>query len=97
MTDQSSDRNIKLAKCAACDVVLEPGGEENPEGWWACPVCGNGDTAEEITLEVQRFCRDQAAKTLNDTIKGITRRSKTIGIDNLFSEGSGHRFKIDCE
>lgn len=97
MSDQSGERDIKLAKCASCDVALKPGGEHDPETWWACPACGNGDTYENVIAELNRFCRDQAAKALNEQIRGIASRSKIIRVDNLFSEGTGHRFKIDCE
>ena len=96
--DNTSDQGVtRAAQCAACDVDLEPVRERESEDWFACPICGEGDTRENVVLEVQRFFRDHVADDINGQLRKIAQRSKFIKVEKTFRQVSNYRFKVDLE
>lgn len=97
MQNTLDQNHTQPPQCAACEVILEPVIERQSEDWFACPVCGAGDTRENVALEVQRFFKDHSAKILNDQMRRITRPSSFIKLEKAFGVGGNHRFKVKLD
>lgn len=66
------------ALCAKCHVPPEPVTKPDSEGRFACPTCGESDTAENILREVKQHVVELASRNLQEQARGIARGSKFI-------------------
>lgn len=94
MSDGPEFRNVK---CAACQTILQGPAEPNPNDRFTCPSCGQGDTHENIMREVGEYAQEQAAKHLQDSIRGVASRHKWIQATVKPIPPREYRFIVDLE
>lgn len=68
MTDQQS---IKDAQCFACKVLLEAAPEPDCQTRWACPICGVGESRENILAECGDYAKEQAARYVQELARKL--------------------------
>jgi predicted RNA-binding Zn-ribbon protein involved in translation (DUF1610 family) len=83
------------ALCAKCQVPPEPVTDDNGEERFACPVCGEGDTRDNILREVGEHVKEVAARHLQEAARDVSRRSKFITFSGDPIPKGSYRFVSD--
>lgn len=52
--------------CGYCRVRLKGPPEPNPDDWYACPICGEGDRFEAVMSEVSEYVEEMARQALGE-------------------------------
>ena len=85
-------------KCATHNVPLK--GEVvdgQPKGTFSCPVCGIGDTYENIMREIGEYASEKAADMLADTLERSTRGCDFLTFKKGHHPKKVHRFIVDLD
>lgn len=85
-------------KCAKCNVPLEGtlvDGE--PQGEFTCPICGTGDTYENVMREIGEFASEKAADVLSAEFEQVARHSDVMTFTNGHRPKKVYRFIIDLD
>jgi len=83
------------ALCAKCQVPPEAVTDDNGEDRFACPVCGESDTRENILREVGEHVKEVAARSLQELARETARRSKFITFSGEPIPKGSYRFISD--
>lgn len=81
--------------CAKCHVPPEPVADCKGENAFACPICGTGDTGENILREAKEHAKEVAARGLQGHVRRVARRSKFIKFEGKPIPKGSYRFISD--
>ena len=96
MTEILNDSTLTQAICGKDEVPLEPIADSQPESW-RCPVCGDGDTRENVMREVKEHMKEVVARGFQNAIrKGIAGNPNIKAVGDLIPKRS-YRFISDLE
>lgn len=65
-------------KCAKCDAPLQATTELEPDTMMSCPVCGQGDTVENVRREIRDYVGQETARHLNRPLREFAARNKNF-------------------
>lgn len=84
-------------RCAACNEALEGPAEAKPHDRFVCPVCGEGDTFENVLADVRQYAKEQIAQHLSDSLGKTVRGSQHVKVASKLVPKHSHRFVINLE
>jgi len=61
--------DIKSMMCGHCDTGLKTIAEPKPDSRVECPICGNGDTLENVIKIIGEGVTEQTAIAFNKSLK----------------------------
>lgn len=83
--------------CAKCHVPPEGVAEREAEDWFACPECGTGDTRQNVIREAMDHAKEVAARSIQESARGVARRSKFIKFQGKPIPKGNYRFISDLK
>lgn len=81
--------------CSEHKVPLEGPVNAKPDDRFSCPVCGVGDTRENVFREAREFVQEQAAKQLEGQMASIAADSKFIKFKPASRPQRVYRFVVE--
>lgn len=88
----------KQVKCALCNVELEgPSPDTDPQGMYSCPLCGNGDTMENVVREIGEYTASKMADRLAVGFEQAVHGSKSVAFRKENRPQKIYRFIIDLD
>lgn len=64
--------------CAACRSEVTAPSKPKPSDYCSCPKCGVGDTYENVLADVKAYVTEQAARSLQKSLKKVASSSKSM-------------------
>ena len=89
--------NVKEALCGKCKVALKGPAEPEPESVFACPVCGESDTYQNVVRIAGEVFHEQSARFLQEKARSVAAGSKFITFKGEPVPKRQHRFIVDLE
>jgi hypothetical protein len=90
--------SIEQVKCAKCRVALKGRiVDSKPQGKFICPICGEGDTHENVMREVGDYMQDKAAERMAAAFKKAVRGSKSMTFRENRRPKKRYRFFVDLK
>ena len=78
--------------CGQCKAPLKGPADPKPEDTLSCPVCGTGDTLQNVRLEVEQFIKEEAAKAYENMLRGVASKSDTFTFNETPRPKGVYRF-----
>lgn len=86
------------AKCARCNVPLESSvPDPQPDDHVACPICGEGDTLENVGREISEYLASKASDEIGSMLENAFRGSEAFTVEKKPGPQKRYRFIIDYE
>lgn len=89
--------DIKEALCGKCKVALKGPAEPEAQSVFACPVCGESDTYENVVRIAGEFFAEESARYLQEKARAVAAGSKFITFKGELIPQRQHRFIVDLE
>ena len=89
--------NFVKALCGAHKVALVAVADHDPEDWWACPICGRGDTRQNVLREVGEHTKEVAARHLQEQMRDVARKSKFMTFKGATIPQRSYRFVVNLK
>lgn len=83
--------------CAACHCPLEGPADANMQDRFACPVCGEGDTLENVLVEVKQSAEELIMKKLQHRGRKISRGNSSLDFTPNVQPKRRYRFIANLE
>ena len=89
--------DIRDVLCGEHKVPLEGPADVKPEHRYSCPVCGVGDTYENVFREVGDYAKEKTAEHFEEMMSGIAKGSKMMTFTPATRPKRSYRFIINLD
>jgi hypothetical protein len=85
-------------KCAICRIDIVGPEDPQPNSYFSCPACGNGDTYENMLQEIADQLANKTATRIYEMFTGLHGHSGRMKISSTHSPNQKrYRFFVDVE
>ncbi|MEQ9388302.1 hypothetical protein [Marinovum algicola] len=81
--------------CGSCRVPIEGPADGKGDNVFSCPICGQGDTRENVLKEVKAFLAELAQRSLQESMREAARGSKFMQFKGQPIPKKSYRFVTD--